>query len=69
MTFGYVSSSTSFVSQNTVYNPAYVVADANGDGINDITNFYLTSGGTKLGHVYPSGELRHKRNASGHVGE
>ena len=55
MTFGYVSSSTSFVSQTTVYNPAYVVADANGDGINDITNFYLTSGGTKIGHVYPSG--------------
>jgi YD repeat-containing protein len=42
-TFSYASSSTSFVSTNSVLGQAYVVADTNGDGINDVSHY--TSGG------------------------
>jgi len=53
-TFGYISSTTAFVwpaaSPYRVYGAGWVVADANGNGVNDITNFYQT-GGAALGSV------------------
>ena len=48
-TFAYVSSTTPFIAPaktpNHVYSSAWVVTDANGDGLNDITDSY-TSGGS-----------------------
>jgi hypothetical protein len=48
--FGYISSTTSFVAPaktpNHVYSSAWIVTDANGDGLNDITNSYIASGAT-----------------------
>ncbi len=54
VTFTYANSSAAFVSQSNgtpVQGPAYVVADTNGNGINDINRFVL-NGGTNTGEFY-----------------
>jgi len=59
MTFGYVSSSTSFVSavgSGTVSGDPYIAADVNGDGINDAVNVACNpSSGAENGYIYPDG--------------
>jgi YD repeat-containing protein len=54
-TFGYISSTTSFVapaqSPYRVYSSSWVVTDANGDGLNDISNFYGTGGSPVSGTI------------------
>lgn len=44
MMFSYVNATSSFVTQNGACGPACVVADSNGDGINDVNVFYQTGG-------------------------
>jgi hypothetical protein len=59
MTFGYVSSSTPFVSvagSGTVSGDPYIAADVNGDGTNDSTNIACnTTTGPEDGYIYPDG--------------
>jgi hypothetical protein len=59
MTFGYMSSSTSFVSvagSGTVSGDPYIAVDVNGDGINDSTNISCnTTTGPEDGYIYQNG--------------
>jgi hypothetical protein len=59
MTFGYVSSPTSFVTtvgSGIVNGDPYVAADVNGNGQNDSTNVECASGtGPENGYIYPDG--------------
>jgi hypothetical protein len=59
MTFGYMSSSTSFVSvagSGTVSGDPYIAADVNGDGTNDSTNISCnTTTGPEDGYIYQNG--------------
>jgi hypothetical protein len=59
MTFGYVSSSTSFVSTSgsgNVSGDPYIAADVNGDGINDSTNISCSStSGPENGYINQDG--------------
>ena len=55
MTFGYVDATSSFVTQNGVDGPAYVVAQSSGNGINDINTFYLDDYTDALGGVIYKG--------------
>jgi hypothetical protein len=58
-TFSYISATSSFLTQNGVSESSYVVADANGNGINDVSVMYGVSpmggliNGTQLGSATP----------------
>jgi len=60
ITFGYASSTNAFAAQNnvqTVRNSAYVVADRNGDGLNDVTTSFYNNAGSNKGYHFWTGVL------------
>ena len=44
MTFSYISATSSFLTQNGVSESSYVIADTNGNGINDVSVMYSSNG-------------------------